>query len=269
VAGLRHALIAALAVTPGVLGARATRAQGCHAEPPQQVGDSRWQLTLGQETARFESPRYEGHYQGLRLSGGVGRQRLYAGAALAAYRIVRNGLPGRGVGDLLLHSRVLLLRAEHDRARAGVGLGVTLPTGDARADLGMGHVMLMPGAWASAQLNQILASAQLTYGKSLRGNNAAHHHDSVGPLVAPMSGSELEATASASLPIYPKAAGARARASVNGALPVLDESGAARADLRLALLFGDRVNTSLELHLPITGSPSTLKLVVALSIGVR
>jgi hypothetical protein len=251
---------------PAHLSTRATRAQGCHPEPPQELQDSSWRLTLGQETARFESPRYEGHWQGLSSSAGVARQRLYAGAALGVYRIVRNGSPRRGVGDLLLHSRVSLLGAERERVRAGLAISVTLPTGDVRSDLGMGHVMLMTGAWVTAQLKQVLANAQLTYGKSLRGNNT-HHHDSVGPLVAPMSQSEIDATVSASFRIHPN--GMLVKGGLNGALPVLDESGAARANLLLALLFGDRLKTSLELQLPIAGVPSTLALRVALSIAVR
>jgi hypothetical protein len=128
-------------------------------------------------------------------------------------------------------------------------------------------VMLMPGIWGAAQAQQLSLSSQITYGKSLSGNNAHHHHGSVGPLVAPMSASELDATLSASVPIYPSATRLRLRSGVDGALPILDAHAAARAELIVGLLFGDRANTSVEGHLPITGEPSTLKLV--LSVGIR
>jgi hypothetical protein len=82
-----------------------------------------------------------------------------------------------------------------------------------------------------------------------------------------MSQSEIDATVSASFRIHPN--GMLVKGGLNGALPVLDESGAARANLLLALLFGDRLKTSLELQLPIAGVPSTLALRVALSIAVR
>jgi hypothetical protein len=268
-ARLRHALKAALAFTLAGFWPRATSAQSCHVPPPQALQEPSWRLRLGQETARFESPRYEGHYQGLSLGVRLANARLSAGAALSVYRIVRNGLASRGLGDLSLHSHAALLGSSRGKARAGLVLGITLPTGDATADLGMGHAMLMSGAWATARVHQLLVSSQITYGKALRGNNAHHHHDSFGPLVAPMSPSELGATLSASAPIYQGATGVRLRGGVDGAQPILDKAATARASLLVGLLLGDRVQTSFELKLPIVGEPSTLKLVLELSLGIR
>jgi hypothetical protein len=88
-------------------------------------------------------------------------------------------------------------------------------------------------------------------------------------LVAPMASSELAATASASVPIYPTVIGVRLLAGVYGAVPILDDTAAPRADLRLGALFGGSTKTSVELHLPIAGDPSTLKLVVELSVALR
>ena len=268
-ARLRHALIAVLAAGPLVLAPRAAGAQSCHVELPQELREPIWRLALRAESARFRSSQYEGYYEGLQFSGGVARGGLSIGAALSAYRIVRNGLPDRGLGDLLVYSRGTLLGADGDPAHGGLALAVTLPTGDPRADLGMGHAMLMPGAWASAQLKQLLASSQISYAKALPGKAAHHHHGGVGPLVAPMSSSELEATLALTLPLYPGAENLRLKAGVAGALPVFDEGAAARLDSLVGLLLGDRVKASLELHFPIAGEPSVHQLVLELSVGMR
>jgi hypothetical protein len=266
-AGVRHAVAALLAVMLAGLLPHETRAQSCHVQPLQELREG-WLLTLRQETARFESSRYDGHYQGLILSGGLAWRQLYAGAALSAYRIVRNGLASRGVGDSFLQARATLLGAESATAQGGLAMAATLPTGDARADLGMGHVMLMPGAWATASLHRLLLSTQLGYGKSLAGNNG-HQHRGVGPLIAPMSLAEIDATLAASVPFYPNATDLRLKAEIDGALPTSDEGATARANLRLGVLHGHRVKASIDLQLPIAGEPSTLKLVLMLGVGMR
>jgi hypothetical protein len=267
-ARLRHALGAAVALLAALLLPRVTSAQSCHVPPPEELREPGWRLTLGQETARFKSSRYEGHYEDVVVSGSVAWRRLYAGAVLPAYRIVRNGLPGRGFGDLLVHSRARLLGAEGATTNGGLALGLSLPTGDARAELGMGHVMLSPGVWATAQVDSISFSSMVAYAKALSGNHV-HHHSGVGPLVMPMSSSEIDAALLASVPIHPSVTNLRLRAGLDGALPLGDENGVARVDWRAGLQFVDRVTSSIELRLPVTGEVSTLKLVLELSVGFR
>lgn len=267
-ARLRHALSAVLSAGPLLLAARVSGAQSCHVELPQELRESTLRFTLREESARFQSSRYEGYYEGLQLGGGVARRWLSVGATISAYRIVRNGLPDRGFGDLGVHSRGTLLGGDGDLAYAGLAVAVTLPTGDARADLGMGHAMLMPGVWATAQLKQLLVSAQVTYAKALTGK-AAHHHGGAGPLVAPMSSSELEATLAATLPIYPGVEPLRIKAGIAGAQPVFSDGAAARLNSLVGLLLGNRVKTSIELQLPIAGEPATHQLVLELSVALR
>jgi len=234
-----------------------------------QDEDGKWRLALAQETARFESSRYEGHYEGITLRSSVAWRALNAGLALPAYRIVRNGLPGRGLGDLLLHSRVRLLGTDDTRAAFGVALGASLPTGDARSDLGMGHVMFMPGVWATARAESLLFSSTVAYAKALSDNRAHHHHSGAGPLVMPMSSSELDIAVLVSAPIHPSVPKLRLRAGMDGALP-FDENGAgARANGRAGLVFVQPVTSSIELQVPVAGEPSTVKVVLELSVALR
>jgi hypothetical protein len=83
-----------------------------------------------------------------------------------------------------------------------------------------------------------------------------------------MSPSEVDATLSASLPIYPGASSVRLRAGVDGALPVARDGTGARANAMVGFLIGDRARTSIELHLPIAGEPSVESLVLELSVGL-
>jgi hypothetical protein len=235
--------------------------------PQEEEGN--WRLALAQETARFESSRYEGHYEGITLRSSVAWHLLNAGASLPAYRIVRNGLPGRGLGDLLLHSRARLLGTDSTGSASGVALGASLPTGDARSDLGMGHVMFMPGVWATARADSLLFSSSVAYAKALSGSRAHHHHSGAGPLVMPMSSSELDIAVLASAPIHPSMPELRLRAGLDGAVPFAEDGARARANGRAGLVFVQRVTSSIELQLPVAGEPSTVKVVLELSVALR
>jgi hypothetical protein len=267
-ARVRHAVASTLAAAIALLSPRLINAQSCHAPSPQDPLEHGFRAAIAQETAHFRSSRYAGHYQGLMLRGSLTGRRFFAAAGLPIYRIVRNGLASRGFGDLSLHSRALLLSASGDTARGGLALSATFPTGDARHDLGMGHTMLMPGIWATASVDQFFAAAQITYANALASSDDAHHHGGAGPLVAPMSPSEIDATLSASLPIYPGLPGLRFKAGADSAVLVVNDRSGARANAFVGFWIGGRVKTSVELHLPIAGEPSTTSLVLELSVGL-
>jgi len=266
-ARLRHALACVFSATLAIVSPALARAQSCHVPQLQDALEQGLRLAIGQETASFRSSRYEGHYEGVTLRSSVTQGRFFASLAMPGYRIVRNGLASRGFGDLLAYSQVSLLPATSPTARGGLALGASAPTGDARVDLGMGHWMLMPGAWLTASTKPILAGAQLTYAKALAGTQG-HHHASSGPLVAPMSESEFDATFFAALPIDSSKRSLRLKAGSNLALPVAQQSNAVRADAFVAFTLGDRARASIELHLPLVGEPSTQRLVIELSVAV-
>jgi hypothetical protein len=267
-AGLRHALAWALVAALMLLLPRVSRAQGCHVPQPQAGSEQGFRLALAQETTRFRSPRYEGHYQGLLARGSVTHRWLYAGIGVAAYRIVRNGLTRRGFGDLLIHSQARLLSTHDDSFAGGLVLGATLPTGDARADLGMGHWMVTTGAWSTANVKPLLVGAQITYAQSLTSAPARHHHQSAGPLVAPMAASEVDATLFASLPLGARWPDLRVKAGTNFAEPVAGDGSTTRADAFVAFLRTGRAATSIELHVPLVGDPSEQRLMIELSVLV-
>jgi len=85
----------------------------------------------------------------------------------------------------------------------------------------------------------------------------------------PMSSSELDLAVLASAPIHPSLPELRLRAGMDGALPIDDEGGGARASARAGLSFVRPVTSSIELQVPVAGEPSTLKLLLELSVALR
>jgi hypothetical protein len=250
----------ALAALP-LLWAAGARAQPCHEPAPLERRGLGLRAGVGAEHATYRTARYEGDYQGLSATLQWDNPWARLRVAMPFYRIVRNGLESRGPGDLLLDARVPLLRDDDGAVAGGVVLATTLPTGDAERDLGMGHVMPMPGLWASWAPPRAFVAAQLGYGRAL-GAGGHGHHGGPRPIVNPMNQSELEASASAGYLAYEWL---RARAGAYGALPAGDPEGAARAAAFVGVdLLIDRFDLGLEGHLPLAGDPFLAKAVVTL-----
>jgi hypothetical protein len=116
-------------------------------------------------------------------------RRLGARLAIPVYRIAHDdGDVAVGLGDLAVEASARLLGGE--RWRAGVVAGVTAPTGDADDGLGMGHAMLMPGAWITAAGGPVDVAAAASYGTAV-GDPGGHHHHRARALVNPMNRHEL------------------------------------------------------------------------------
>ena len=202
--------------------------------------------------ATYRSPTFAGEYQGYAAAASYSHPWVYADVSLAGYRIVRNGLAQRGLGDLALDVRASLYRA--GELALGLELAATMPTGAAHLGLGMGHAMLMPGAWLSLRSERVLLFAQLACGRSVGDSGGfGHHHQATGPLVNPMNRSELEHALTASY-LFSKHLFAGAR--LTGAVPVVALGGQARevAGLGLGASFAP-VQIDLELQLPLVGTP--------------
>jgi hypothetical protein len=263
-ARLRPALTLAAALP---LWAGAAAAQPCHEPAPLERRGLGLRVGVGAEYATYRTARYEGDYQGLsanvQYDGPWARLRV----AMPTYQIERNGLVSKGLGDLLVDARVPLVHADDDALTLGPMLSATLPTGDADRDLGMGHVMLMPGAWAAWAPPRAFVAAQLNYGQALGAGGEGHsHHGGPRPIVNPMNASEFEMAASAGYLLHDLV---RARAGAYGALPVgSDDRAAARAAAFAGVdLLVDRFDLGLEGHLPIAGDPFLAK--IALTLGAR
>lgn len=262
---MRHAL-RALGWAALVHAAGRADAQPCHEPVPLERRGIGLRVGLGAEYAAYRTARYEGDYTGASAAAQWDAPWARLRAALPAYRLDRNGLEVRGLGDLVLEGRVPFVRTEGDALAGGFVLAATLPTGDADRDLGMGHVMAMPGAWFSWIPARAFVTTQLIYGRALgAGAGGGHHGGGPRPIVNPMNASEVEASASAGYLIHELV---RARAGVYGALPVDDRTGASRAAALVgADLIVDRFDLSLEGHLPLVGDPFLVKVVLA--TGVR
>jgi hypothetical protein len=126
-----------------------------------------------------------GHYRGtvasLELAALGGRARV----ALGAYQ-VDWGQTGQGLGDLQLGVERAV--ADLGNTKLGLALSATLPTGNVRHDLGMGHAMLMPTAWARWHRDRSSLLAMLLYGTML---GDQHVHGMAGPIPSPMNAEEV------------------------------------------------------------------------------
>lgn len=193
---------------------------------------------------------YEGDYQGLTAGAAWSRGRFSVSAEISGYRLTRNGATLAGIGDLMLHGMATVV--DRGPLSAGAMLMVGVPTGDADAGLGMGHVMLMPSAWGMLTLGRTSAMATFGYSRGL-GDAGAHakHGGGLWPLVEPMTMSELTATVQVDRMLGP-ALGVGAK--VAAAVPL--EMGDLRVvgTLRAVWLAG-RFQTSAELQAGVTGDP--------------
>lgn len=237
-------------------------AQHCHVAPPQS-GAGGGEVSLRSEAALFRTVRYEGDYEGIFLRIGWFNRVLALQAALPHYHIVRNGLGTWGFGDLTLEGRAQLARTRDERAEAGALLLFSAPSGDSAHDLGMGHWMLAPTAWASVTRDRFTLEARLGYGRAF--GTSAHHRHAPGtsPIVDPMNRSEVEASLSGVARAHRQLS---TRVVAYGAAPTSE--GVTRAALAFAgdLSIG-RGRFSLEAHLPLAGDAFRGKL--AAELGFR
>jgi hypothetical protein len=178
-------------------GALPAQGQSCHRVPELESGDHApdghgLQVALAFEAASIE----DGDYQGALSS--VLWNRDWAGAAitLPVYRLRRGDETVVGLGDLVVQGHARLV----GDARGGAGLtaGIGLPTGSAEDGLGMGHVMVLGGAFGVWQPRPFGFLLSVLLARSLGEHDAdEHEHDAdSGPsagarVVDPMNFSEI------------------------------------------------------------------------------
>jgi hypothetical protein len=240
------------------------RAQHCRLAPSDAAA-SGFDFSLRGEAARFRTARYEGDYQGLFLRGAFATRALSLSVALPHYHIVRNGLGSSGFGDSILEGSARLISTRDELASAGVQLILAVPTGDSKHDLGMGHWMLAPTAWASVTRDRFTLEAHLGYGRAFGGSTQHVHGKGSQPIVDPMNHSEIEAALSALARVHRHL---RTRISVYGAEALPASEGVARAATSFAgdLLWG-QARFSMEAHLPLLGDAFRGKLAAELGFA--
>lgn len=230
-----------------------TRAQSCHAPSLRETAGSAFRATLAGEVATYDNAHYLGEYQGLRVGAAYQHPRVVVGASLPYYRVVRNGLPQQGVGDVALDVRVPVIILEDLGLSFGPDLAVSFPTGDATRDLGMGHTMLMPGAFVGFNHLRLTVIGQLAYGRAIGGGHGTHHHGGAGPIVNPMNQSEVEHALGVGFEVV---SALRVTARAFGAIPVFDDEGLTREVLSggLSLVLG-AFDLTVEQQFPVIGAP--------------
>lgn len=262
-------LLAEVLVFSGALGgSERAAAQACHPGSfvapgaPHDAGRAlAVELGVRASAATYATRRYAGEYQALTPSAALVTRYVSADVALPVYRIVRNGLRDVGVGDLALAARVPVLHAGARATSAGLVLQGTLPTGASEKQLGMGHVMLMPGVYLALDTPALSLVAQLAYGRALGGVGDHAMHMGARPLVNPMNRAELAHAFSAHVRVVE---GLRALARLYGALPAWDDDGEAREIVALgAEVTAGPADVRLEVELPLVGTPFEQRLVLA------
>ena len=252
------------------LGAAPARAQSCHTPSLRAPTDGGFHVGFGYVTATFSDDAASGSYQGLIPALSWSHPVVTAELALPVYRIAQRGDEAIGLGDVVADARVAVLRTETGSLAFGPELAFTLPSGDPDRDLGMGHVMLMPGLWLRLAWEELSILAQLSYGRALGSSDAhaehQHHAGAAGPVatprVNPMNGEELG-----------HALGIRYAASPNvgltarwlGGVPLTDD-GIERQLIGAGLeIQADPLDASVEVQVPVAGDPFDVR--VAATFG--
>jgi len=269
---MRRALISrggpGLVAAAALLAARPVgAAQQCH-----PLAGSVWRnpgVSMGVrvDAAGYRNSRFEGDWQGLAPTLGFNHPKVAVMALLPAYRLSRNGRVGYGLGDLALALRVPVPGFARGPLTAGFGLAATLPTGKASADLGMGHVMLMPEFWFAHERERVQLVGTVGFARALASAGGSHHASGPKPIVNPMNLSELDASLSAFLSVHERVA---LKLGVYGALPVgsADVVGVTRVIASSGVAVTVRgLELSAELQAPLTGAPFLARGV--LQVGYR
>ncbi|MDX2053409.1 MAG: hypothetical protein SFV15_13510 [Polyangiaceae bacterium] len=189
--------------------------------------------TFALAAASYRTPRYEGRWEGARVGLAGSWAPLSGRVWVPAYRLERNGLTSTGLGDVGVGASATFWGGELRAYGGGLDVAITLPTGAPDKDLGMGHPMVMSGPFGSLRLGRFSLGAELTFATVLSsehaGTPAGHDHGAhthgPSPIVAPMNGSEAEASALVRFAISPHW---RAEASATGATPLAAHGGEAR-----------------------------------------
>ena len=211
--------------------------------------------------ASFDTMAYSGNYQGVMPSVHWSNARFAAHASTGFYRVAENGAEFYGLGDAAVHGQVRLVDvASFD---AGISAGISLPTGDERHGMGMGHTMIMPGVFASwLAAPRVRFATSVGYSRAL--GSADGHDHGAWPLVSPMLMAEVSWNAGADV-LVARHVSAGARSS--GGLPA-GEGGQARAMVagRIAWHQG-LVDSSVELQAGVVGDPFNLRGVVSTTLS--
>jgi hypothetical protein len=261
---MRAALLGALMACAALASPTRAAAQSCHSPSLRPTGDAlSYRASITGSLGSFSAADgTRGEYQGWFGTFTFTHPWFVAEVSLPVYRIAQTGSHAYGLGDLSLTARGQVYRSSDGAIVAGPELTGTLPTGDETKSLGMGHVMLMPGAFLSWQHAGFALITQLAYGRAIVTGAHMHMHMDPAPIVNPMNLSELSHAIGASAAISDNL---RVTTRLLGALPWFDHAGAAREIIAPGLqLIAGVFDVALELQLPVVGKPFDSRTIVSL-----
>lgn len=245
------------------------QAQSCHPVALTEPTQTGFHAGFTSVIATFSDAEH-GTYQGVIPTLSWYHPRVAAEVALPWYRLERNGDEELGLGDALADVRVAVFRTSDGEFSLGPELAVSLPTGRSSDELGMGHVMMMPGVWLRLAWRDLSVMGQLAYGRALADTGVHTHHHEAGavahavPRVSPMNMSEIEHALGIRYALDPNIA---VTARWAGGVP-LEDSGLARQVLGPGVqLMADALDAAIEVLVPVAGDPFDLRL--SISIGAR
>lgn len=245
----------------------AAAAQQCHPLAGSVWRNPGLSAGLRLDAAGYRNSRYEGDWQGMAPVLGFNHPKFALMALLPMYRLTRNGRVGYGLGDLALAMRVPVPRFAVGPFSAGFGLAATLPTGKSSADLGMGHVMLMPEFWFAHERERVQWVGTLGFARALASAGESHHSGGPRPIVNPMNLSEIDASLSSFLRLHERVS---LKVGAYGAMPVGSANvvGVTRIIASGGLAVTVRgLELSAELQAPVIGAPFLARGV--LQVGYR
>lgn len=239
-------------------GLRPVRAQSCHDIPAQAAENEVFRASASTLIGSYDTQGRKGDYIGLRASASYVNPWVIGTVTVPYYRLTRDSAVTRGLGDVASSLRVTAYRNTTAHFAGGVEYAMTFPSGTASDGLGMGHYMLMPGAWARVELGKVMLLGRLGYGRRLGGMSMpqmAGHHMAVSPVpvVDPMNESELTHTLAVAYEVH---AMLDAQARLWGASPVGPQDGVTREMVAAgAQLNLGHVDVGAEVQVPLVGSP--------------
>lgn len=243
------------------------RAQSCHAGSPWPASATTLRASVGGSFGAYDNAVGSGNYQGVSASLGAKHPWLSLQLTLPLYRLVYGTQTVHGPGDLGVDGRATVYRSSGDEVALGAMVGAMIPTGDKDKSLGMGHVMLMPGAWAELRSGRWSSALELSFTGAI-GASGGHDHGGLsaqGPLVDPMNRYEVGHSARLS---YEALTDLQVFGRLLGAVPAWTAEGQARemvgAGVQAVVQMFD---ASAEVQVPIVGDPFTARLL--LFVGVH
>lgn len=265
-------VFSAVGIVVSLFVANAAVAQSCHPPSLREPTESGFHVGFVGIASTFSDVQH-GDYQGVIPTVSWHHPWVTAEVALPWYRLNRDGDESIGLGDLAADVRVAVFRTASGNFAFGPELGVSFPTGRESKGLGMGHVMLMPGAWARLEIEKLSIIGQLGWGRALTDldDHSAHagHAGHAGheaaamaatPRVNPMNMNELEHGLGLRYALHPNLA---VTARWLGGVP-LDSMGIERQLIGPGLqITALPLDAAIEALVPIAGDPFDVRFAIS------